>query len=531
MHRRPDFVHPQNVVADTVSTRNIACCYDTSRVETNPAVYVSSQSGSDSANNGRSAASPVATFEKAVDVLNRIGAWQGEAVVHLMDTVAVSASALAGVQILRPKVGQARGVKVTGYQPTHATFRITDGMSPTPAPPTELDGHSPQWVQVTVSSTMTTNAHARKRYTITHPSTGEVATDGVVYANATTSFHLIDATTIDYTGYDLNVFDETTGVAPPKLEITGTDTSDAYHFDGDLPVVFSQLDLSSEYVRIDSHDPTNRIAFERVRWDVGPHTRFACDFSIVSSYLFSQTAGTTRSLVDSGCRRFDLARSWLHDAIIDLAYGGFYLYAVLRPVEYTIDSTFVDGVAPCCFSGAGSVVQSAFVNGDASTETRQIGGRVFFQGCGFSGTGVAPMALACYTGAHTTFMNCALLDSVGGAAGPVLYAAGNPSIHVQSSLIVLTAQHGGAAADHAIQLTEAASFHGVASSIVFAVDANVVATAELAVDTGSVAEIGSSSAVFGVGPTQIDWVDGGGPAAFPVVAGWQQNGSCRVATF
>jgi len=534
MQRRPDFAHPQNVVANTVSTRDLSCCYDTSRVQQNPAVYVSSQTGDDAANGGRTASSPVATFEKAIDVLNRIAAWGGEAVVHLMDTVAItgnsSESTPAGVEILRPKIGQARAVKVTGHEPTHTTFRIVDGTSLTPTPPAGLSTW-PAYPWVTVSSTMVAGTHARKRFTITHPTTGAIAADGVVCTNTITGFHLIMDYGVDYTGYDLHLIDPVTGATPPRLDLTASATGDVYYLDGDVPLVFSGIDLRTDYARFASHDPCYSVTFERVQWEIGDNSPPVNGerFVLRASYVFATTSGTRQSFVDGPCDRFDIERCWMHDTRIAIGPSTPYGWMDGSPIRFEIHTTVFDGVANCNLAGYGRVVNTAFLNGYGTTPTDQITGNVFYWNSGMSGTNVASAAMGFAAAARATMVNCELVDSSGGTS-PVL-DINNSTVHFVGPMLILTAQTGGAASNYLINMAGGASLSALDVSLTFAIDANVAATAELAINGGSVASIGSSAATFGAGPTQIDWIDGGGPAAFPVIAGWQQNGSCRVATY
>lgn len=532
--RRDPYSNPINVITTNVFTQNLQCCYDTSKIQSNVAIYVSSQTGDDTINNGRTATSPVATLSKAAEILNRIQAWENEATIYLMDTVVVSGSTnelTGGIYFRKPKIGKAQSVRIAGYQPTTTSFLIT-GISGY-ITPTNLTNY-PIWVNYTVSSVMTAGVHARKRFIITHPTTGLVVDTGVVYTNTTTGFQMVNTPVANYTGYTLTIYEPGTGLQYPCLSLTGTSTSDMYFIDGDLPIIVSEVDVINDYAFFTSHVGGAEITFKTVRWQVGSHAAdaFVGSLTLTGSYVFAETSGSSHAIkANSIGQRLHFRGSWLHDVAI-----------YMRPDAVTDNPTpecevlmcLFDGNSASSFDGTGYVYQTAFLNGSTTESVQQGPGTFVFKQCGLSGMGVAPSAFTGYSGARSIMLLNEFTDTLGGTS-PIIHII-NSDIRFDGATFITTAQTLGAASNYLIVLEQGSycEVSGTAvTGIMSFVDAGVgvAAIAELSIDSGSSASMFSSIANFGAGPTQIDWIDGGGPAAFPVAAIWQQNGSCRVAAY
>jgi hypothetical protein len=255
----PQIFQKKTIIAtEQLTGRNFACCYDNSPPETNPTIYVDGTNGNDNYN-GRSTTYPVATLTRAVEIVNRIGSWDGTAYIRIMGALATDSTTLTFV---RPLVGDTHQVVIMGNNPTTRSYLISNGAvgttNLTNTAGTDILHTYPAYDTYQLNTTLTVNAEKGKGYYISSTATSSPIIRGVIWDNTAGGLvTVLDSSGIDYTNYYLTIVE-------PADSITFTEASNTemeIHSDG-MKIAFRDLDITSVYVTMATMTPATKLWFE-----------------------------------------------------------------------------------------------------------------------------------------------------------------------------------------------------------------------------------------------------------------------------
>ena len=399
-------VEPYITATVQLKSRKCATCYNNSPATSNPSFYVSPDGLT--TNNGTDLSNPVPTIVEAIDRLNRLGGWEGNANIYIMGNVpwVIPDGQYPELHIIRSAVGQSKSVTISGYTPNIRPINITNGAVGS----SNLENESgadilttyPQYDRWTVGTPLVAHDEKGCPYYVTETSTStRPLTRGVIWDNNVSTLQPLDSSGVDRTGQYVNLVNPLDSIL--FSQASNTQTPIKIGTDG-LDIIFKNLNLSFSTVSIDSSAPV-RVQNCNVEILDGTERAIQGDVNFEGTYISSETAGVP--LAKGSMKSLVLQNSFVEDSMVDFSSG-----TCDKMLMY---DSVVTGYGAWKLQGANAEIQqSAIVTANTSADSTEFGhGEKIVRTSGFAGVAVnvpavpvVPYCLYTHSGGKIALVNC-----------------------------------------------------------------------------------------------------------------------------